>query len=57
MTQFTLPFDIESLEITNQSLDSKGNIIFDVVSKATHSTIVPVVSAETPRQNELEQPQ
>lgn len=38
MTQFTLPFDIESLEITNQSIDSKGNIIFDVVSKGTHST-------------------
>ncbi len=38
MTQFTLPLDIESLEITQQSIDSKGNIIFDVVSKKAHST-------------------
>ena len=38
MTQFTLPFDIESLEISSQCIDNKGNIIFDVVSKGTHST-------------------
>ena len=38
MTQFTLPLDIDSLEITKQSIDSKGNIIFDVVSKNDHST-------------------
>ena len=38
MTQFTLPLDIESLEISKQSFDNKGNIIFDVVSKNTHST-------------------
>ena len=38
MTQFTLPLDIESLEITKQSFDTKGNIIFDVVSKNDHST-------------------
>ena len=38
MTQFTLPLDISSLEITAQSVDNKGNIIFDVVSKGTYST-------------------
>ena len=38
MTQFTLPLDIDSLEITKQSIDSKGNIIFDVVSKSDGST-------------------
>jgi transposase len=38
MTQFTLPLDIESLEITKQSFDTQGNIIFDVVSKNDHST-------------------
>jgi transposase len=38
MTQFTLPFDIESLEIIKQSFDEKGFIIFDVVSKNDHST-------------------
>ena len=38
MTQFTLPLDIESLEITKQSFDTKGNIIFDVTSKKTCST-------------------
>lgn len=38
MTQFTLPLDINSLEITKQSIDNKGNIIFDVVSKNDHST-------------------
>ena len=37
MTQFTLPLDIKSLEITKQSFDDKGNIIFDVVSKNDHS--------------------
>ena len=30
MTQFTLPLDIESLEITKQSFDTKGNIIATV---------------------------
>ena len=38
MTQFTLPLDINSLEITKQSFDTQGNIIFDVVSKNNHST-------------------
>ena len=38
MTQFTLSLDIESLEITKQSFDNKGNIIFDVTSKKTCST-------------------
>ena len=28
MTQFTLPLDIESLEITKQSFDTKGNSIW-----------------------------
>lgn len=32
MTDFTLPLDISSLEITAQSIDSKGNITFTVVS-------------------------
>lgn len=38
MSHFTLPFDIESLEITAQSVDLQGNIILDVVSKKTSST-------------------
>lgn len=38
MTQFTLPLDIDSLEIIKQTIDDKGNIIFDVVSKNDHST-------------------
>ena len=38
MTNFTLPLDIETLEITGQHVDSKGNIIFDVVSTCTETT-------------------
>ena len=38
MSGIHLPLDIKSLEVTNQSIDSKGNIILDVVSKGTHST-------------------
>jgi len=38
MTQFTLPLDIKSLEITSQAIDNQGNIIFDVISKNDHST-------------------
>jgi len=38
MTDITLPLDIDALEITNQTIDNKGNIILDVVSKRTHST-------------------
>ena len=38
MTQINLPLDIKSLEITNQSIDNKGNIILDVISKNTNST-------------------
>jgi transposase len=35
MSHFTLPLGIDSLEITAQTLDSKGNIVFDVKSKNT----------------------
>ncbi len=38
MTQINIPLDIDSLEITAQSTDKKGNIILDVVSKNAHST-------------------
>ena len=38
MAQFTLPLDIKSLKITSQTIDTQGNIIFDVVSKNDHST-------------------
>ena len=35
MSNFTLPLGIESLEITAQTLDGQGNIIFDVKSNKT----------------------
>ena len=38
MSNFTLPLGIESLEITAQTLDSQGNIIFDVKSNKTSTT-------------------
>jgi hypothetical protein len=38
MADFTLPLDIDSLEIINQTLDTKGNITFDVISKCTETT-------------------
>ena len=38
MSDIILPLDIKSLEITSQSIDNKGNIILDVVSKNDHST-------------------
>ena len=38
MSSFTLPLGIESLEITAQTLDSQGNIIFDVKSTNTSTT-------------------
>ncbi len=38
MSEINLPLDIDSLEITGQSIDNKGNIILDVVSKNDHST-------------------
>jgi transposase len=38
MTDFTLPLDIISLEITAQSIDSKGNITFIVVSTCSDTT-------------------
>jgi transposase len=38
MAQFTLPLDIKSLEITSQTLNSKGNIVFTVVSTCTQTS-------------------
>jgi transposase len=38
MSNFTLPLGIESLDITAQTLDSQGNIIFDVKSNKTSTT-------------------
>lgn len=38
MSNITLPFDIESLEILAQHIDSKGNITLEVRSKRTNST-------------------
>ena len=38
MSQINIPLDIDSLEITAQSIDKEGNIVLDVVSKNTHST-------------------
>jgi len=35
MSEFTLPLDIESLEVIGQQVDKHGNIIFDVCSKST----------------------
>jgi transposase len=35
MANINLPFDIDSLEITNQRIDDKGDIIIDVVSTCT----------------------
>ena len=37
MTQINIQLDIKSLEITAQSIDNKGNIILDVVSKNSNS--------------------
>jgi len=37
MSDITLPLDIKSLEIINQTIDTKGNIILDVVSKCTET--------------------
>lgn len=38
MANITLPLDIKSLEIINQTIDDKGNIILDVVSKCNQGT-------------------
>ena len=38
MTEITVQLDIESLEITSQPVDPKGNIILDVRSKKTETT-------------------
>jgi transposase len=37
MANFTLPLDIDSLNILSQHIDSKGNIIFTVESKCTET--------------------
>lgn len=37
MNKLNIPLDIKSVEITAQSIDIKGNIIIDVVSKGDHS--------------------
>jgi transposase len=37
MTQINLPLDIKSLDIIAQSIDTKGNIILDVVSRNSNS--------------------
>jgi len=37
MEQINIPLDINSLKITAQTMDKKGNIILDVVSKNTNS--------------------
>ena len=38
MSEFKIPLDIESLEIVSQSIDNKGHLVLDVVSKNDHST-------------------
>ncbi len=38
MAQINLPLDIESLEVISQTIDTKGDIIIEVVSKNDHST-------------------
>ena len=38
MTQINLPLDISSLDIIAQSIDKKGNIVLEVVSKNDRST-------------------
>jgi len=41
MTDITLPLDIDSLEIINQTIDNKGNIILEVVSKVSAQLTTP----------------
>lgn len=38
MSNMTIPFDIDSLDIISQRIDSEGNIVFSVVSKNDRST-------------------
>ena len=38
MSNFTLPLDIESLDIISQTIDTKGKIVFTVESKCTKTT-------------------
>ena len=52
MSEINLPLDIESLETTGQSVDNKGNIILDVVSKNAHRTCYGAVN---PLQNVMVQ--
>jgi len=40
MSDFTLSLDIDSLKITAQTVDTQGNIIFDVVSTKTETTCI-----------------
>ena len=49
MAQIHLQLDIESLEVLNQSIDNKGNIIINVVSKNTNSTCHKCGKPETKR--------
>jgi len=38
MAKINLPLDIKSLEIVSQSIDKKGNIVFEVRSKSRKTT-------------------
>ena len=49
MANISLPLDIESLEVINQTIDNKGNIILEVVSKRTESTCHKCGKAATKR--------
>jgi transposase len=49
MAKINLPLDIESLEITAQTLSNKGDIIIDVVSKNKRSTCHKCGKAATKR--------
>ena len=37
MSNFTLSLDIDSLKITAQTIDTQGNIVFDVESRKTET--------------------
>jgi len=49
MTKINLPLDIESLEITSQTVTDKGSIIIDVISKNKQSTCHKCGKAATKR--------
>lgn len=38
MSHINLPLDINSLELVDQHIDNKGNIILSMISKNDHST-------------------